>query len=128
MQCPKCPGAMSTRTYGKKILIQQCERCGGMFCKPEVLLEMKREWMSEVVLDVGDPNLGKEYDKIEDINCPACGIMMDKRSDTNQTHIWFESCGQCSGIFLDAGEFSDLKYDTFMDRIRDMLKGKRGEA
>ena len=45
-----------------------------------------------------------------------------------QTHIWFESCSQCEGMYFDAGEFSDLKRDTFLDRIRDFLKGQRPDA
>ena len=125
MQCPKCPGAMSTRTYGKKMLIQQCERCGGMFCKPEVLLEMKREWMSDIVLDTGDPRLGSRLNELGDIQCPECAVPMDKTFDAQQKHIWFESCSQCEGMYFDAGEFADLKYDTFIDRIRDYLKGAR---
>ena len=28
-------------------------------------------------------------------------------------------------MYFDAGEFSDLKRDTFLDRIRDFLKGPR---
>ena len=125
MHCPKCPGEMKLRTYGRKIQVYRCEQCSGLFCQPDVLLEMKREWMSEIVLDSGDPRLGRQLDKIEDIDCPACGIPMDKSYDANQKHIWFESCGQCEGMYFDAGEFSDLKYDTFIDRIRDYVRGER---
>ena len=116
---------MLTKTYGRKITVQRCESCAGLFCDPVVLQEMKREWMSEVVLDVGDKTLGRKLDEVEDINCPSCSIPMTKTYDKKQVHIWFESCEQCEGIYLDAGEFSDLKYDTFMDRIRDLVKGRR---
>ena len=125
MLCPKCPGTLETKTYGRKILVKRCDECAGMFCKPEVLVEMKREWMSEVVLDVGDPKLGRAYDEIGDINCPECAVPMEKKADDHQKHIWFEQCHQCEGIFLDAGEFTDLKFDTLMDRLRDLLKGRR---
>ena len=125
MQCPKCPGNLETKTYGRKITAHRCTDCGGLFCKPDVLLEMKREWMSEVILDSGNAKLGKQLNELDDINCPDCGIPMDKTFDKNQTHIWYESCSQCEGMYFDAGEFSDLKYDTFMDRIRDAVKGTR---
>ena len=36
--------------------------------------------------------------------------LLDKVADKAQTHIWFESCAQCEGMYFDAGEFSDLKY------------------
>ncbi len=125
MRCPKCPGTMEVKTYGRKIVVHRCDECGGLFCKPDVLLEMKREWMSEIVLDSGDSRIGEVHNELGDINCPECGILMDKTYDQQQTHIWLESCSQCEGVYFDAGEFSDLKYDTFMDRIRDFLKGAR---
>jgi hypothetical protein len=28
-------------------------------------------------------------------------------------------------MYFDAGEFTDLKYDTLMDRVRDFVKGAR---
>jgi Zn-finger nucleic acid-binding protein len=125
MQCPKCPGTLESKTYGRKIALHRCDRCGGLFCKPDVLLEMKREWMSEVVLDSGSAKVGEELNKLDDIQCPECGIGIEKVADPKQTHIWFESCTQCEGMFFDAGEFSDLKYDTLLDRIRDFVKGQR---
>ncbi len=128
MRCPKCPGTMEVKTYGRKIKVHRCADCGGLFCKPDVLLEMKREWMSEIVLDSGDAKVGEKHDAMGDINCPECGVLMDKVADKSQTHIWFESCAQCEGMYFDAGEFSDLKYDTFVDRIRGFLKGNRPEA
>lgn len=125
MNCPKCSGTLETRTWGRKITVERCDQCAGIWCKPEVLLEMKQEYMSEAVLDVGDPSVGKQFDKLADIKCPECGIVMEKLADERQTHIWFEACSNCGGMFFDAGEFTDLKYDTFMDRLRDMLKGRR---
>lgn len=125
MNCPKCPGTLEPKTYGRKITVHRCSDCGGLFCMPEVLLEMKKEWMSDAVLDSGDPRMGKALDKVADINCPNCNVPMDKTADERQTHIWFETCPKCGGIFLDAGEFTDLKYDTFMDRIRGLMRGRR---
>ncbi len=125
MQCPKCPGMLESRTYGRKITVHRCNECGGLWCKPEPLLEMKREWMSEAVLDSGDPKLGKALNDIDEIKCPEDGTMMEKTADERQTHIWYESCPTCDGMFFDAGEFTDLKYDTLMDRVRDFVKGRR---
>lgn len=126
MQCPKCPGMLEPRTYGRKITVHRCNECGGLWCKPEPLLEMRREWMSEAVLDSGDPKLGKALNDIDEIKCPEDGTMMEKSADERQTHIWYESCPACDGMFFDAGEFTDLKYDTLMDRVRDFVKGRRG--
>jgi len=115
---------MEQKNYGRKISVQRCTNCMGLWLKQDVLMEMKREWMSEI-LDIGDPSVGREYDKIENIKCPECHAVMDKVSDPEQVHIWYETCPNGHGLFLDAGEFSDLKYDTWMDRIRDLVKGVR---
>lgn len=125
LECPKCPGVLEPRTYGRKIRVHRCSDCGGLWCKPAVLLEMKQEWMSEDVLDSGDPLLGAELDKLDDIRCPEDGTVMNKVTDERQTHIWYESCPECSGMFFDAGEFTDIKYDTLMDRVRDFVRGPR---
>ncbi len=128
MRCPKCPGVLETHTYGRKITVHRCDHCHGLFCKPDVLLEMKREWMSEIVLDSGDAKIGRQYNELDNISCPDCAVPMDKVFDKHQTHIWYESCAQCEGMFFDAGEFSDLKYDTLMDRVRDFVKGRRPDT
>ena len=128
MHCPKCPGNLETKTYGRKIIVHRCDECGGLFCKPDVLMEMKREWMSEIVLDTGNSKVGQQHNVLGDIKCPECGIPMDKTYDNNQTHIWFESCVQCEGMYFDAGEFSDLKRESLIDRVRDFITGARPDA
>ena len=93
-----------------------------------MLSETFAQWMAESFLDVGAPSLGKKYDKIDDIDCPVCGVGMDKIEDPVQTHIWMESCPKCARVFLDAGELTDLKYETFSDKFKNLLKGKRNKA
>lgn len=120
MQCPKCDGTMERRAHGRKIAVERCNKCFGLFCEPEVLAEMKTAWMSEI-LDEGDPNIGKRYDAVANVDCPQCHTRMTRKNDPGQTHIWFEECASCGGIFFDAGEFSDWKYETFFDGFRDLL-------
>ena len=125
MQCPKCAGTLEVKTYGADISIHRCDRCHGMFCDPATLALMKQDWMSEAVLDTGDPAIGEIMDKWDEIKCPVCNLDMEKTADQNQKHIWFEACPDGHGVFLDAGEFTDLKYDTLMDVVRGFLKGRR---
>ena len=125
MDCPKCGAEMETKRYGPKISLERCTQCYGLLVEEEVLDTMKTEWMVEAFLDVGHPKVGKEFDKIEDIECPVCHQVMEKITDPVQTHIWMEQCGNCRRIFLDAGEFSDLKYETFMDKIKGLIRRRR---
>jgi len=105
--------------------VHRCNRCAGLWCKPEVVVAMKREWMAEVEIDIGDPKIGAKLNELGDVECPEGHGVMEKKVDERQTHIWYEACNTCDGMFFDAGEVTDLKYDTFMDRVRDFLKGKR---
>ena len=125
MECPKCMGKMQPVSYGPRIRIRRCESCFGLFCRREVLAIMLEEWMADEILDCGSKRVGRQFDKIDDIDCPECRVPMDKVYDARQTHIWLESCDQCSGIFFDAREFTDLKHVTLLDFFRDIFKGKR---
>ena len=50
---------------------------------------------------------------------------MIRMVDSEQPHIWFEACKTCNGVFLDAGEFIDLKDRTLLDRLRDLFTPER---
>jgi len=73
---------MQLQAYGQKIRVMRCDKCYGIYCKSNVLEEMLGTWMSEA-LDCGSKSVGKEFDKIEDIDCPACQMKMDKSLTKN---------------------------------------------
>ena len=123
MWCPKCEGNMEEQAYGES-KAHRCTQCKGLWFAPNDLEHMKDAWMSEF-LDSGDPVVGKKYNAIDDIPCPVCGEKMRKETDAQQKHIWYESCPAGHGIFFDAGEFTDWKYDTLMDRFRAFFTKKR---
>lgn len=125
MDCPKCGGELISKSHGENISLERCRVCYGLLVETHVLDKMREEWMAETFLDTGPASIGKKFDKVEDIDCPHCSVKMDKVVDPKQTHIWMESCPSCYRVFLDAGEFSDLKYETFSDRIKNLLKGRR---
>ena len=123
MECPKCHANMEEITYGRDLTVDRCVSCKGIWFDVGEAEILKGKWMSEF-LDSGDPKVGKEFDKIGDIDCPRCGKKMDKIADPKQYHIWYEACEE-HGMYFDAGEFTDYKYETFLDKIRGLIKGKR---
>lgn len=54
------------------------------------------------------------------MNCPKCNVKMHILHDILQNHIKYEQCGSCRGIFLDKGEFADLKDFSFEDFYRSL--------
>ena len=117
MQCPKCKSDMEdVEIY--EVIIQRCTLCKGMFFD-----RAKHEYLKDLEdadeIDTGDPDIGKAFNKKDDIHCPECFSPMIKMVVADQHHIWYEKCSKCYGVFFDAGEFSDyVEKDIF-----DFLKG-----
>jgi uncharacterized protein len=122
MQCPKCHHPMRAKEFGTDLTVQRCEHCGGLFCARGVLPRLRREWLAETVLDTGDPRSGRQRDAQREVDCPACGQRMRSESDPGQPHIHLEHCPDCQGVFLDAGELTDLKSVTLMDSLLKLLR------
>lgn len=125
MDCPKCENEMEVVRYGAgDRVVNRCTSCHGMFFKPVDLQRLKNTYKAEI-LDAGSVKVGRELNKVENIDCPECGTRMEKVHDDDQSHIWYESCPTGCGVYFDAGELSDLSQDTFMDVIKGWIIGKR---
>jgi Zn-finger nucleic acid-binding protein len=122
LKCPKCFHGMEALSYDG-ITIDRCTQCQGLWFDGDEAEQLKNRTGSEV-LDTGSPKKGRRYDPQTDISCPHCGRSMEKTADWKQTHIWYEVCRN-HGVFMDAGEFTDLKHDTSLDIFRGFIKGKR---
>ena len=71
-------------------------------------------------IDAGDPEIGRRQNLIRDIACPRCGKQMEPLADPVQKHILYEGCAD-HGMYFDAGEFTDYKYETLLDIFRDFI-------
>lgn len=123
IECPKCGHGMDEISYGGDLLIDRCTNCQGLWFDQGEAELLKSKWMGEA-LDTGMPSLGKKWNSVDDIACPRCGQDMRKISDPDQPHIWYEVCKD-HGIFMDAGEFTDLKHETLGDWFRNLIKRSR---
>jgi Zn-finger nucleic acid-binding protein len=103
----------------RKVVLDQCEGCGGLWFDPGEADASKEQWRSEYI-DSGEPKVGAQFNEIRDINCPICEKPMEKFNDPKQSHLQFEAC-QEHGIFMDAGEFTDFKYETVADKFRGVV-------
>ena len=122
LQCPKCSHGMEEVTHGN-VAIDRCTNCKGLWFDADEAHQLRNIEGSEA-LDDGDAGEGWKWDSRADINCPHCGKQMEKSSGPKQKHIWYEVCPD-HGVFMDAGEFTDLKDESILDWFRSLIKGDR---
>ncbi len=123
MNCPKCNSAMEKVDY-HSLIIDRCTGCNGIWfdmLEAEHLKEIK----GSEQIDIGDADLGEQYNKMENIKCPKCHTLMGKMVDNDQPHILYESCDICYGVFFDAGEFRDYKEEGIVDFFKDIINKPR---
>ena len=123
MKCPKCHETMKEIHYGG-VAVDRCENCGGIWFDFSEAEQLRHIAGSESI-DRGDLVLGRLHNQIGDITCPRCHAKMIKMVDRRQPHIWYEGCSNCYGIYFDAGEFTDFKEITFLDKIKDLFSPER---
>ena len=120
MDCPKCTGSLEPQDL-ESAIAHRCMVCGGLWLNADDLEELQSIWMSEAILDTGDPRVGHKLNKVTTGQCPLGHGLMEHVQDEEQIHIGYELCSTCHGVFLDAGEFTDLKHSTPLDTIRDLI-------
>ncbi len=123
MNCPKCISPMEKVTFAG-VEVDRCTDCQGIFFDEFEKDQLQKSRGADAI-DIGDAKLGKEFNKVDRINCPRCGSLMIRMVDLNQRHIWFEHCTVCGGSFFDAGEFRDLKHHTIVDFFKDLMARER---
>ena len=123
MKCPKCRAEMEKVDY-QGIEVDRCTACEGIWF--DSLEEEKLAALagSEQV-DTGDPETGNAFNDVERIDCPVCRTPMIRMVAARQPHIWLESCKVCYGVFFDAGEFTDYKDHSLIDRLRALFTRER---
>ncbi len=123
MKCPKCQTDMEKIEYDE-VTVDRCLGCKGLWFDMLEHEKLKGIPGSEII-DSGDPETGRKYNEIDEVNCPVCRAQMIRMVDKDQPHIWYESCGVCYGVFFDAGEFTDYKEKTILDYFKDFAAKER---
>jgi uncharacterized protein len=123
MNCPKCISPM-VKFHFAGIEVDRCTNCQGIFFD-EFEKELLQKMKGADAIDVGDAALGKDFNRVDLIDCPRCGSRMIRMVDLEQHHIWFEHCTVCGGSFFDAGEFRDLAHHTILDFFKDLVTRER---
>ncbi|MFH0910467.1 MAG: zf-TFIIB domain-containing protein [Planctomycetota bacterium] len=112
MHCPKCRKQLLERRAlaEEGVAVDFCAHCKGAWFDGKEL---------ESVLDVAARNLKPLDDAKESgLLCPRCGHGLVE-FDYPQTYVTVDMCGNCNGLWLDAGEFREMKI------VREALEKKR---
>lgn len=123
MNCPKCDSKFETVSFND-IEVERCLGCQGLWfdmLEREDLVKIK----GSESIDIGNDQVGEEYDNLRNIKCPHCTVKMIPMVDKDQVHIKYESCTVCYGTFFDAGEFRDLKDHSVVERFFEMIQTLR---
>ena len=123
MKCPKC-GGLFNKVLFEDVQIERCNACNGLWFDAMELQDLLKKKGSERI-DVGDNRDFEKTSQVEDFRCPKDGAKMLKMVDAKQGHVWYESCGTCKGIFMDATEFTDLKDKSLLDLISTIAAPQR---
>lgn len=106
------------------ITVDRCTGCKGIWFDMLEKEDLEKLKGSEEI-DTGDVEVGKKFNEMGRVSCPVCNVAMLRMVDARQPHIWFEGCPTCYGVFLDAGEFKDIKNYNFVDVFKDFLAKER---
>ncbi len=124
LQCPKCQGSLESVVYSG-VEVDRCTDCKGIWFDSMEAQTLKNVEGAESI-DIGDPETGRKFDERGNINCPKCQTQMTKMVDLKQSHIWYEKCPVCYGIWFDAGEFKDFKEENLSDMFKGIFSAQRG--
>jgi Zn-finger nucleic acid-binding protein len=120
--CPACATAMreirATSTYGTPVLIEQCDRCGGLWFDD---LEIYRIKMGEEhVFDGVDTEklCAKTIFTEGNLRCPNDDSFLKQFKDPYfPVSLHIDNCHTCGGFWLNRGEFVE-----FQQRREDIIK------
>ena len=105
VNCPKCRKEPLRREEHDGVEVDRCQQCKGLWFDAGELESIKG-MAAAVELDSGDIETGKHHDAMRIYDCPRCGGTMTSAIDPRQPIISFETCQDCQGSFLDAGELT----------------------
>jgi Zn-finger nucleic acid-binding protein len=125
LQCPKCKAPMD-QVQIERTQVDRCTSCRGLWF--DALEDQDiRESEAADALDApaAGPTPVPSKGKRSVFDCPRCKVPMFKMVDRMGRRIQYESCPQCHGKFLDAGEFTALEPRGVKATMRRLLKKQR---
>lgn len=116
IRCPKDSIVMQ-RMFVGAIGVDRCPRCRGIWLDRGELAALLLTRGAAATVEHEDPATSVRRHQVGEARCPRDGASMREVRDRKQRHVAYEECPSCRGIFLDAGELTDLSELTLRERI-----------
>jgi hypothetical protein len=120
MQCPACRNELTEKKVDS-VTVDVCQNgCGGIwFDQYEIeKFDEPDELPGEQLLEISkNPNI--KPDRQKRYNCPKCSdVVMMRHFFSIKHQVEIDECPGCAGIFLDAGELTQIRslYDSEQQR------------
>jgi Zn-finger nucleic acid-binding protein len=111
---------------GQLIILDQCPKCGGIWCDKWELFPIQAEEASR--LDPVDDRLLRELRPIDDkkkLYCPRCTAQLLSAKDSAlPPDLQLRRCLKCDGIWLNRGQFTRFKAEQQKIRANKMAHAK----
>lgn len=124
IMCPKDASPMAREVIGR-VSIDRCARCGGIWLDRGELATLRDEASIAEIIDADAGSMGQAGTKhalTPTLRCPRDASPLRSIRDPTQSHVQYEYCPVCGGVFLDAGELADLGEVTLRERVRGLFR------
>ncbi len=104
VDCPKCQvrlNEIDAEVPGRKVMIDACPKCNGIWLDKG---ELKQVIGDRKLADYLTKDIGTKTES--PLVCPRCGGLMDYE---HAEDVEVDVCLDCRGVWLDAGELSELQ-------------------
>lgn len=126
--CPKCHVTMERLNAGGTE-VDRCVKCGGIWldCGELDRIMKTKGGLKRVIggVDAGPATESTRRHVLSGVKCPRDASRLITMVDRKQTHVEYEACTVCGGIFMDCGELKDLGQYTLGERLAGLLPKKR---
>ena len=123
MCCPKCGSEFEVVEYAG-VQVDRCTSCRGLWFDMLEHEDLARIQGADSI-DIGDVEVGENFDQQRRISCPVCKSQMIAMVDRKQAQIRYEACTVCYGVFFDAGEFRDYAERNVFDFFKSLITRER---
>ena len=106
MNCPKCKTERLAGFTIKGVTVDRCSACGGVWFDAEELSQL----LSEEAQHVARLLKGRVNEQADEKKgrCPRDTSQLIRVYSSIDRSVVLDACGECRGVWLDAGEFEKL--------------------